>query len=98
MANWKINTRIKSVQIRTLIGVVSILILIVAVVIGFLAEGRPKKNAAPTKLMDLTGIVEESFTDAVADNALASQQSDLESLKKTNQRTHSKYQSNGQRA
>jgi conjugal transfer pilus assembly protein TraB len=82
MANWKINTRIKSTQIRTLIGVLSMFILIVAVVIGFLAQAQPKKSTASQKPVDLTGIVEESFTDAVADNALASQQSELQSLKK----------------
>lgn len=54
---------------------------LIAMMIVLLADGRPKKNLATKKSVDLTGIIEDSFTNAVADNALASQQTELESLK-----------------
>ncbi|HHF7365625.1 TPA: TrbI/VirB10 family protein [Legionella bozemanae] len=82
MANWQWNKMVKGRQVRTLIGVGCITFFIIAMMIVLLAEGRPKKTATTKKSVDLTGIVEESFTDAVADQALTSQQTELESLKK----------------
>ena len=82
MANWQWNKMVKGRQVRTLIAAGSCLFFLVVMMIVLLADGRPKKNLAAKKSVDLTGIVEESFTDAVADNALTSQQTELESLKK----------------
>ncbi|HAU0213691.1 TPA: conjugal transfer protein TraB [Legionella pneumophila] len=82
MANWQWNKMVKGRQVRTLIVAGGCLFFIVAMMIVLLADGRPKKNIAAKKSVDLTGIVEESFTDAVADNALTAQQTELESLKK----------------
>ena len=82
MANWQWNKKVKGRQVRTLILAGCGLFFIVAMMIVLLADGRPKKNIAAKKSVDLTGIVEESFTDAVADNALTAQQTELESLKK----------------
>ncbi|MCW8445704.1 TraB/VirB10 family protein [Fluoribacter gormanii] len=82
MANWQWNKRVKGRQVRTLIVVGGCLLFIVALMIVLLADGRPKQNRLANKSVDLTGIVEESFTDAVADNAIAAQQTELESLKK----------------
>lgn len=82
MANWQWNKIVKGRQVRTLIVAGCGLFFLVAMMIVLLADGRPKKTQALKKSVDLTGIVEESFTDAVADNALTAQQTELESLKK----------------
>ncbi|PWY53783.1 conjugal transfer protein TraB, partial [Legionella qingyii] len=82
MANWQLNTMVKSRQLRTLIMVGSGVLLILAIMIVLLIDGRPKKTPSIQKPVDITGIVDESFTEAAADNALTAQQSELESLKK----------------
>ncbi|RUR21129.1 conjugal transfer protein TraB [Legionella qingyii] len=82
MANWQLNTMVKSRQLRTLIMVGSGVLLILAIMIVLLIDGRPKKTSAIQKPVDITGIVDESFTEAAADNALTVQQTELESLKK----------------
>ncbi|HHW4982766.1 TPA: TrbI/VirB10 family protein [Legionella anisa] len=82
MANWQFNKKVKGRQVRTLIGVGCIVFFIIAMMIVLLAEGRPKKTATTKNSVDLTGIVEESFTEAVAEQALTAQQTELESLKK----------------
>lgn len=82
MANWQLNTMVKSRQLRTLIMVGSGVLLILAIMIVLLIDGRPKKTSAQQKQVDITGIVDESFTEAAADNALTAQQTELESLKK----------------
>ena len=50
--------------------------------IVLLVDGRPKKTSASKGSVDLTGIVNESFTQAAGDNAMIAQQTELESLKK----------------
>ncbi|MDF1931909.1 hypothetical protein PGH45_20030 [Legionella pneumophila] len=82
MANWQWNKMVKGRQVRTLIVVGCGLFFLFAMMIVLLADDRPKKNLEAKKSVNLTGIIEESFTDAVADNALTAQQTELESLKK----------------
>ncbi|QMT62122.1 TrbI/VirB10 family protein [Legionella sp. PC997] len=82
MANWQWNKIVKWRQVRTLIVAGFGLLFLIAMMIVLLANGRPKKIQEIKKSIDLTGIVEESFTDAVADNAFTVQQTELESLKK----------------
>ncbi|HHF7375950.1 MULTISPECIES: TrbI/VirB10 family protein [Legionellaceae] len=82
MANWQLNTMVKSRQLRTLIMVGIGVLLILAIMIVLFVDGRPKKTLVQQKPVDITGIVDESFTEAAADNALAAQQTELESLKK----------------
>jgi conjugal transfer pilus assembly protein TraB len=82
MVNWQWNKIIKGRQIRTLIVAGSCLLFAIAMMIVLLINGSPKKALATKKSVDLTGIIEESFTDAIADQALTTQQSELESLKK----------------
>jgi conjugal transfer pilus assembly protein TraB len=80
MANLKINRLIKSRQMR-MMSVVSVLLLVLAMtLIALLADAKPKKHA--DKKLDITGIVDESFTEANAVSAMTAQQSELESLKK----------------
>ncbi|HHI9467518.1 TPA: TrbI/VirB10 family protein [Legionella anisa] len=82
MANWQLNRIIKGRQVRTLVTVFSCIVLIVAIMMGLLIDHRPKKTALPKESVDITGIVDESFTQAQADNALTAQQAELETLKK----------------
>lgn len=82
MANWQLNKMVKVRQVRTLIIVLCGLFFLVTMMIALLADGHPKKSLSSENSVDLTGIVDESFTDAAADNALTSQQTELESLKK----------------
>ncbi|HHS8465259.1 TPA: TrbI/VirB10 family protein [Legionella pneumophila] len=82
MANWQWNKKVKGRQMRTLMIAGCGLFVLVALMIVLLADGRPKKSRSAQTSVDLTGIVDESFTDAVADNALTAQQTELESLKK----------------
>ncbi|WP_454784012.1 TrbI/VirB10 family protein [Legionella sp. WA2024007413] len=82
MANWQHNLLIKSRQVRTLIVVGSVILLILAILVSLFVEGRPKSTSAIQKPVDITGIVDESFTEAASDNALTIQQTELESLKK----------------
>ncbi|RUR24255.1 TrbI/VirB10 family protein [Legionella qingyii] len=82
MANWQLNQFAKNRQLRTLIVAGSGILLILAIMIVLLIDGRPKKTPSIQKTVDITGIVDESFTEAAADNALTAQQTELESLKK----------------
>ncbi|HBD7476130.1 TPA: conjugal transfer protein TraB [Legionella pneumophila] len=82
MANWQWNKHIKGRQTRTLLVVGGGLFMLLLAVSALLADGRPKKSAATRPSLDLTGIVEESFTEAAANSALTMQQTELESLKK----------------
>lgn len=47
-----------------------------------LVDSKPKRNIISKNEPDLTGIVDESFTEANAESAMTAQQSELESLKK----------------
>ena len=82
MANWQFNKLVKSRQVRTLVGAGSCLLVILGILIVLLVDGRPKKTASLQKSVDITGIVDESFTEAEANNALTVQQTEMESLKK----------------
>ena len=82
MANWQWNKMVKGRQIRTLIAAGSCLLLVLAMMIVLLVDSHPQKTSSLKKSVDLTGIVDESFTEAASDNALAAQQTELESLKK----------------
>jgi len=82
MANWQFNKMVKGRQVRTLIVAGSCLLLVLAMMIILLVDSHPQKTSSLKKSVDLTGIVDESFTEAASDNALAAQQTELESLKK----------------
>lgn len=82
MVNWQLNKRIKAHQVRTLMITGSCLIVLVALVIVLLTAGPQKKPEKTKKQVDLTGIMDESFTEVAANHALTAQQTELESLKK----------------
>jgi conjugal transfer pilus assembly protein TraB len=82
MLNWQRNVWIKTRQVRTLIMACGIGILIVAIMMVLLVDGQPKKTVSSKEALDITGIVEESFTEAANNQALEVQQTELEFLKK----------------
>lgn len=49
MANWQLNTMVKSRQFRTLIMMGSGVLLILSIMIVLLIDGRPKKTNCDTK-------------------------------------------------
>lgn len=81
MADWQLNRRIKGRQMRTLLVVTLVLLLLLSVLCVLLADSHPQKSSAVESTVDLTGIVDESFTEAATDNALTAQQLELESIK-----------------
>lgn len=81
MANLSFNRLIKSRQMRMMSLVVGGLLVLSMTVIALLMDAKPKKHSAVDKKTDLTGILDESFTDDNAVSAMTAQQSELESLK-----------------
>lgn len=82
MANWRLNALVKSRQIKALILVSCIFTIVMAIIIVFMANAQPKKHTSTNEDIDLTGIVDESFTQDAGDKAMLMQQTQLESLKK----------------
>lgn len=81
MANIQLNRLIKSRQLRMMSLIGGGLFVLLLIVVGLLTDAKPKKHAAVSKVNDLTGIIDESFTEANADSAMTAQQGELESLK-----------------
>ena len=81
MANLSLNRLIKSRQMRMMSLVGGGLLVLSMTVIALLADAKPKKHSAVDKKTDLTGIVDEAFTEANAVSAMTAQQGELESLK-----------------
>lgn len=83
MANWQINQMMEKRQVRVFLVILSSLFLILAMVAFLLVDpsGKKQSNKAE-KPINITGVVEESFTKAVDDNVYLRQQTELESLKK----------------
>ena len=88
MANFQLNNLIKQGQVRMLLAVVVGGAVVLTLIISLLAQGKHKKPAAQSKEIDLTGIVDESFTEANAESAMTAQQSEFESLKKEMTKLH----------
>ena len=88
MANFQLNNLIKQGQMRTLIAVVVASAVVLTLIISLLAQGKHKKVVSPNKELDITGIVDESFTEANAESAMTAQQSEFESLKKEMTKLH----------
>jgi conjugal transfer pilus assembly protein TraB len=65
---------------RTLILCIGGLVIILSVMVVLLVDGKPKKTTTQEKI-NLTGIVDESFTEANVESAMTAQQTELESLK-----------------
>ncbi len=82
MANLKLNRDALTKQWRN-ITVALIIIIIVLVLVGMLVSSHdgntPKKSSNP---VNLTGIVDESFSESNTESAMTDQQIELESLKK----------------
>ena len=82
MANWQLNKLIKRVQIRRLLLIVGGVFFCCVMIFALMVDGHSQKKPQKQESADLTGIIEESFTEAVAQNALTAQQTETESLKK----------------
>ncbi|STX55694.1 conjugative transfer protein TraB [Legionella beliardensis] len=82
MANWQLNTRVLRSQVRTLLLAGGGLFFLVAVMAILLVDGGSQKTPLAKNTVDLTGIIDEPFTDGATDNALTAQQTELETLKK----------------
>src|SRR3990167_9793964 len=83
MVNFQFNRLVKRGQVKIFLIVGLVAVVILAIIITLLAEVKPRKLASPPKELDLTGIVDESFTTGNAESAMTAQQSELESLKKS---------------
>ena len=82
MANMRLNSLIKSRQMRMLGLVGGGIFVVFILIVTLLADVSPKKKKTVSNpSTDLTGILDESFTSANADSAMVAQQSELESLK-----------------
>lgn len=88
MANFQFNQLIKKKQMKLFIAVVLGLMVVLTMLITLLADGRPKKSIHAEKAAGLTGIVDESFTEANAESAMTAQQGEFESLKKQVTKLH----------
>jgi conjugal transfer pilus assembly protein TraB len=81
MANLKLNRLIKSRQMRMMSLVGGGLLILSMTIIALLADAKPKKHKDVNTKSDLTGLIDESFTEANAVSAMTAQQNELESLK-----------------
>lgn len=81
MANLKLNNLIKSRQKRIMTFVGLGLFFFGMLIIALLADAKPKKHSRVGNTSDLTGIINESFTDANAVSAMSAQQNELATLK-----------------
>lgn len=81
MVKFNLNTLTKKAQIRTLVVVILGAALVLFAVVTLAFNDVPHKKQEKTPLTDLTGIVDESFSEANAESAMSAQQVELESLK-----------------
>ena len=81
MASFQLNTFIQAKQRRMLAGVVVGLFVVFVAIITLASNGKPKHVKKDTPVLDLTGIVDESFGEANTESALTSQQTELDTLK-----------------
>ena len=78
MASFHLNGLTKKSQIRTLAVVILAVVLVLFAVVTLSFQDAPRKKPEKT---DLTGIVDESFSEANAESAMSAQQVELDSLK-----------------
>lgn len=82
MPKLQLNQLIKTRQVRTTFVVVAAIILCLTMVIVLLADGKKKPIAHKKAAVNLTGIIDESFSNANVESAQVAQQQDLDDLKK----------------
>lgn len=80
MADFRLNQLIKRRQYKAL-ALVGIAAGLLFLLLLSMLSGANAKHKSATKEMDLTGIVDESFSDANTNSALVNQQTELEALK-----------------
>jgi conjugal transfer pilus assembly protein TraB len=90
MANFQLNQLVKKGQFRTFSAVITAVIVMLLVLMTLLQDSAPKKTLSVKKEFDLTGIVDESFTEANTESAMTMQQTEVDGLKKEMGAVHSK--------
>lgn len=81
MLNPQLNRIIKSKQFKTLLLTGGIFLIVITIIVVLLLDARPKKTPAVKQEVDLTGMVDEAFSEANTESALSAQQTELEELK-----------------
>jgi len=81
MAKFQLNTLVQSKQRRAISIFVIVLVVVFASMVVILSDGKKHHAKKKDLSVDLTGIVDESFSEANAESALTAQQSELDSLK-----------------
>lgn len=81
MANPQRNQLLQQLQWRTLMGVGLFIMVVIALIIILLSDSHPKPKPSVNKELDITGIVDESFSKADGESALTAQQAEVDALK-----------------
>ncbi len=82
MAKFQFNQLIKKGQFRIFMLISLGVTLLIALSMTLLSASHPKKESIKKTELDLSSVMDESFTEANAESAMTAQQSELESLKK----------------
>ena len=82
MPKLQLNQLMKAKQVRTTFVVVGVIILGLTMLIVLLADGKKKPIAAKRAAVNLTGIIDESFSNANVESAQVAQQQEVDDLKK----------------
>lgn len=80
MADFRLNRLVKIKQYKALAVLIISIVVVLLLLVSMLSGGKTKAKPQ-AKEMDLTGIVDESFSDANTQSALVNQQSELEILR-----------------
>lgn len=81
MADWRLNRFIKGLQWRRLQWALAAALTLVALFGVLMAQGHSNTQSPKDTPADLTGLVDEAFTEKLSQNAMLNQQQALEGLK-----------------
>lgn len=81
MASFSINQLMARTQRRTLVAVILGFVLVTGASILLISHDKPRNQKKGVDSTNLTGVMDESFSEANAESALTAQQAELESLK-----------------
>lgn len=82
MADWQLNRQVLGVQVRRLFTLAGLVIVVMGIMVALMAKGSPRAASKPLKAPDLIGVVDDSFTEKVTQNAMTTQQMELVTLRK----------------
>lgn len=81
MANFQLNRTVKLKQLRTFLYAGGAILTVIVIMATLMAGNKPKAHAKNKEPLDITGIINESFSQANADSAITAQQTEVEALK-----------------